>query len=248
MTHRFFVPPDAIAGDRVTFGPETAHQLRNVLRLRPGAQVTALDGTGTEYVVTLTALERDVAAGRIIAQQLARTEPRVSLTLYLCWIKGERFEWVLQKGTELGVSRFVPVLSERTVLRDPRRLTSKRPRWERIIREAAEQSARGRLPLLSDVLSFPEACREGLQGHDLVLLPWERAEGEPILDIVRHWPSPLEKIALVVGPEGGFSPAEAAEAEAQGVRVVTMGPRILRAETAGVVAVALALSELGEMG
>lgn len=248
MAHRFFLSPGAISGDNVTFDPAATHQLRNVLRLRPGAKVIVLDDSGLEYEVTLTTLERDTAVGRVRARQMAQTEPHVSLTLYQSTIKGDRFEWVLQKGTELGVSRFVPMSTERAIQRDPKRLEGKRARWERIIREAAEQSRRGRLPRLSPHTAYAEACRESTETHDLVLLPWVEAPSVGLAAALRTFPSPVNSIALMVGPEGGFATKEAALAQECGIRLVTLGPRILRAETAGVVASAIVLSELGEMG
>jgi 16S rRNA (uracil1498-N3)-methyltransferase len=248
MVHRFFLSPGAIAGNDVTFDPAATHQLRNVLRLRPGDRVIVLDNSGLEYEVVLTTLERDSAVGQVCTRQRTQAEPRVSLTLYQSTIKGDRFEWVLQKGTELGVSRFVPISTERTILRDPERLEGKHSRWERIIREAAEQSRRGRLPRLLPHASFAEACREGARTHDIVLLPWVAAPGSGLAATLQSLSSPVNSVALVVGPEGGFTPQEAALAQACGIHLVTLGPRILRAETAGVVASAIVLSALGEMG
>ena len=248
MSHRFFVSPEAIAGGTVTFTREIAHQLRNVLRLQPGSEVVVLDGSGREYDVRLTRLSRDEAAGQVSGQRTCPNEPRTSLTFYACLIKGERFEWVLQKGTELGVSRFVPVFSERTVLRDPERVEKRRPRWERIVREAAEQSRRGRLPILDRAMAFSAACIESIDRHDRVLLPWEEAIGVSLGEAVRDI-SPLpERIALIVGPEGGFTSQEVDQSRDLGIRVVTLGSRILRAETAAIVAAALVMGALGELG
>ena len=263
MAHRFFVPPEAVAGDVVTFDAGQARQLRSVLRLRVGAQVIVLDNSGFEYETTLTELGRDAAAGRIDTRQPSVTEPRASLALYQSPIKGERFEWVLQKGTELGVCAFVPLLCQRTVLRDPGRIEKKRLRWERIIREAAEQSGRGRLPRLADPLSFADACRDAA-ACDLALIPWEgrrdapsteSADGtnavvvvaSPCRDVLRARDDPPQSIALLIGPEGGFEEEEIALAREYGIRPVTLGPRILRAETAALAAATIVLSELGEM-
>jgi 16S rRNA (uracil1498-N3)-methyltransferase len=247
MTQRFFVPPGSIVGDEITFDSAATHQLRNVLRLRPGARVIVLDDTGIEYEVTLTSLDRAAALGRIRAQHRSPAEPRLSLTLYQSLIKGDRFEWVLQKGTELGVSRFVPLSSQRTVSRDPERIERRRPRWERIIREAAEQSRRGRLPHLSPVTPFAEACGESVHAHEVALLPWEEASDVGLSAALRALPTEVGSIALLIGPEGGFASAEVALAREHGIRIVTLGPRILRAETAGVAAATIVLSEMGEM-
>jgi 16S rRNA (uracil1498-N3)-methyltransferase len=246
MTQRFFVAPGSISGDVVTFGPDLVHQLRVVLRLRPGAQVIVLDDSGIEYDVTLDRVGRDAVTGRIEARRWAKTEPRVKVTLYQSLLKSDRFEWVLQKGTELGVARFVPVFAARTVVRGGSWVEKRRDRLERIIREAAEQSARGRLPVLGPALPFGEACADSVAAHDLSILPAVAADGEGLAAALPVH-SQIERVALLVGPEGGYTPEEVALAAGQGLRVVTLGPRILRAETAGVVAPALVLYALGEM-
>jgi 16S rRNA (uracil1498-N3)-methyltransferase len=179
---------------------------------------------------------------------LARTEPGLALTLYQSVLKGDRFEWVLQKGTELGAAAFVPMLSRRAIVTDAARVSKKRPRWERIIREAAEQSRRGRLPRLADPVSFSQACRESVETHDLVLIPWEKAAHDGLSGMLRSLVSRPASIALLIGPEGGFEHDEIALAQRGGIRTVTLGPRTLRAETAGLAAMTIVLSELGEMG
>ena len=247
MTQRFFVPRASIAQGTVTFGPATAHQLRNVLRLRPGDRVIVLDDTGLEYEVTLELVGRDRATGRIEAGRGAGTEPRVEVTLYQSVLKGDRLEWVLQKGTELGVTRFVPVFTQHTVVRGAAVVSKRRERLERIIREAAEQSHRGRLPQLAAPLSFEEACQESVETHDRSILPAVGTE-EQDLGTALSSAAALARVALLVGPEGGFAPEEVAYARECGVRVVTLGPRVLRAETAGIVAPALVFYALGEMG
>jgi len=248
MTHRFFVPPAAIVRDQVTLGAENAHQLKDVLRMRPGSHVTVLDNSGRAYEVELVTLQRDVAFGRICGQKMLLTEPRLSLTLYQCTLKGERFEWVLQKGTELGVSTFVPVFSSRSVVREVQRIEKKRTRWERIIREAAEQSHRGRLPRLADPLTWAQACQTSVRDHELALIPWEEAQESGLSDVLRSLDRPPNHVALLIGPEGGLEVDEIAMAQHLGMRVVTLGSRILRAETAGLAAMAIVMSELGEMG
>lgn len=248
MSHRFFVPPDAVCGREVHFDRAPAHQMRSVLRLRPGDEVIVLDGTGVEYTVDLVALERDAAQGRVRARRVAQTEPRLALTLYQGLLKADRFEWVLQKGTELGVSTFVPLLSRRTVARPGESIENKRTRWARIISEAAEQSHRARLPHLADPLDWAAACAAAARAHDLFLLPWEGASGPGLCALLHALPAPPARPGLLIGPEGGLEAAEVDLARAHGAQVVTLGPRILRAETAGLAAVAIILSELGEMG
>ena len=246
--HRFFVPPQTIRDDVVRFDPATAHQLHRVLRMRPGQHILVLDNRGFEYDVELVALEKRRAQGRIHARRPATGEPPFRLTLYQALLKKDNFEWVLQKCTEIGVTRFVPVITARTVVsgaKQPR--ANKWARWQRIIREAAEQSRRGALPELVAPLSFAEALADS-QVCDHTLIPWVGEGGiglRPALASERPAEVPPRLHAgIFIGPEGGFTPDEITQARAAGVVPVTLGPRILRAETAAVAAAVLAVDAL----
>jgi 16S rRNA (uracil1498-N3)-methyltransferase len=253
MMHRFFLPSEAFTRDAqdlatgVTFPGPIAHQLRDVLRLRPGAQVIALDGSGFEYVVELIDLQGDIASARVCEGRRTTSEPHVSLTLYQSLLKGQRFEWVLQKGTELGVSAFVPVEARRTVALG-KRWANKRARMERIVREAAEQSGRGRLPRLDDPLSFESACRQAAT-CTVALMPTLAAASYDIRTCLRRHAgtTPPQTLALLIGPEGGFDEDEVDLAQRVGLEAVTLGPRTLRAETAALAATTIVLAALGEM-
>jgi 16S rRNA (uracil1498-N3)-methyltransferase len=173
-TYRFFVDSGAIHGRDVLLDDgELAHQIGTVLRLRPGEKITLLDNSGWQYVVALDTIERGRVAGIVERKELAAGEPRTKLTLYVALMRPERFEWVLQKGTELGVSAFVPLICERSTIADADELsTNKLERWNRIIREAAEQSRRGKLPRLAPALFLPAACDQAAQRGTALLL-WE---------------------------------------------------------------------------
>ena len=244
--HRFFVPPSNIDGDRITLTPDAARQLARVLRARPGDGIIALDDSGYEYVVTLDAVSARRTTGVIIERYLGKGESRLSITLYQGLMKADRFEYTLQKGTELGIARFVPIISERTVARNvisPNRLE----RWRRIIREAAEQAGRCRLPALEDALSFTEAC-------DVIVEPaiigWEMERETGIRDTLVRRKADIERaqyLAIVIGSEGGLTDKEAAYARDRGIEPVSMGRRIFRAETAGIIAAAAVLYEMDEL-
>lgn len=239
--HRFFVESEKLAnGPQITLEGEVAHQLARVLRLEAGAHILLLDGTSQEYEVELEEISRqgkiERAGGRIVAQRTAAGEPKVYITLYQALLKGEKFDFVLQKGTEVGISAFVPVLTERCIVQ-----AARPERWRKIIQEAAEQSRRGRLPTLQDPpLRFAAALEQIKQQGETGLLAWE----EEHLHTLKQLAPDVSRLALLIGPEGGFSEAEADLARAAGVQTVSLGPRILRAETAGPVATALALYQL----
>ena len=241
--HWFFLTGLRAVPERRVDLSTISHQLRNVLRLKQGNVITLLDGSGAAFPTRIETLTARGATGLVLAKEPVRSEPVIELTLYQCVLKRERFEWVLQKGTELGVSRFVPVISSRTVVRPAARLLPKYERWNAIVREAAEQCRRARLPILDDPLHWEEALD---QGEGVRLLVWEEAE-ENSTGLGRGVRE-ADQVALLVGPEGGIGKEEAASAISQGWRPLSLGPRILRAETAALAAVTVVMTIAGELG
>ncbi len=230
-------------------GGATARQIRSVLRLQPGDMVRLLDNSGFLHGARIAGISRDSVALEVVERRLLETEPAAELDLFQALLKGQKMEFVLQKGTEIGVSRFVPVLSERCVSRPGQGdLGRKQERWESIVREAAEQSGRAVLPVVEPVEPFERACRRAVAA-DLALMAWEEERAVGIGKAVREAGlSSRPRISLLVGPEGGFSPREAELARSAGLRIVSLGPRILRAETAALVAATLVLCETGDLG
>jgi 16S rRNA (uracil1498-N3)-methyltransferase len=250
--HRFFVAPEVLDRQPIVLGGEQAHQIRQVLRIRPGEGATLLDNRGWAYEASLVSYDGSDARFEVIRRWVATGEPRTNITLYQAVLKGERFGWALQKGTEVGVIRFVPMICERNVVADMRAVAQKRARWERIIQEAAEQSGRARLPVLAPAQTFESIVRTGSLPQtttgSLRLILWEDERAATLRQILARCNfEGGARIEVLVGPEGGFTIAEASLAERAGAQRVTLGPRILRAETAGLVAAASILYEAGEM-
>jgi 16S rRNA (uracil1498-N3)-methyltransferase len=247
--YRFFVSADQIHGQRLVLTGSQARQIYSVLRMRETEQITVLDNRGWQYDVRLDKVSSDLVMGEILAREPALGEPQMKLTLFQALLKKDNFEWVLQKGTELGVARFVPIITQRCVVRQKSIKPAKLQRWQRIMSEAAEQSGRGRLPELGAPQFLTEALGDVSQ-FDQALIPWEEEREASLLHALKETtyerPSPM-RIALFIGPEGGFDEEEIAAAQTAGVLPVTLGPRILRAETAAIVAAALALSAAGEL-
>ena len=244
--HRFYVPPDSIDRGEAAIQGDAARQIARVLRMNPGDTICLFDGVGDEYIVRLTSFGRDEARGEVIEHRAGQTEPAAQVTLYLALLnKQEKYEWALQKCTEVGASAFVPVLTSRTVAGRPN--PSRYERWSRIIQEAAEQSGRTRLPALEPALPFDLAVSTAASRGTAVIpslgvaIPLAAA-----LEPLTRQPSPT--LNIFIGPEGGFTTEEVSAAELEGVIPVTLGPRTLRAETAAVVALSLALHALGDMG
>ena len=239
--HRFFVDPNYFSGERITLPSSIAHQIRNVLRLRVGSAILVLDNSGAEYEVLLRQVDRQQVIGEAVAKRPSPNEPTVQLTLYQALMKRDKFEWVLQKGTEIGVTQFVPLVTQRSLVQDIDIKEGKQLRWQKIITEAAEQSRRGRIPELHP----PQTLAQVLENHPARpgLIAWEEASGLSLREALVGAERPSH-ISLFIGPEGGFAAEEVAAAQAAGIRPITLGKRILRAETAALVASALVLHEL----
>lgn len=256
-TYRFFVAPEAMQGRAIRIEDDALiHQWSNVLRLASGDHVTLLDNSGWEYTVLLDRVERDEITGTIERKMLAETEPRLKLALYVALLRGERFEWVLQKGTELGVSAFVPVVCQRSVIDDIAEIgTTKVERWERIIREAAEQSRRAKLPKLRPAMLFDSACEHAVRRSQAYVL-WEGGGAVGLRSLLQRAAPQLSQnpphdgpfsVSLLSGPEGGFTESELATAVMYRIPLASLGPRTLRAETAPVAAAAAVLFEHGDL-
>lgn len=249
--------PGSIQGDRAVLRGQVAHQVSNVLRLAEGDVIELLDNSGTLYLARILECAREEVVARVEERREPAAEPRTRLTLYQALLKGDKMETVLQKGTEIGVTRFVPVLGERSVSRPGAgELERKLPRWRVIMREAAEQSGRATLPEVGPLASLEEACRQAAAAA-LSFMAWEEEEmsfglGRLVREARRTREGRGEAgpvaVTVLVGPEGGFSAREAGIARSAGVRLASLGPRILRAETAAVVAATVVMDALGEMG
>lgn len=245
--HRFFVPTEWLENPLVVITGPQAHQISTVLRLQKGEEITLLDSSGWEHRTELLKVTRQRVEGKVVQRSLSRGEPRTKITLYQALLKGKSLETVLQKGTEVGMVAFVPVVAERCVVSSLEDIgEAKYQRWRRIIQEAAEQSRRGLLPPLRPALMLGQAWEQASRSG-LTLVPWEEAVKPGLRSLLDSRKNPFS-INLFIGPEGGFTPKEIAQGEKYGAAPLTLGPRILRAETAGVVAASAILYHLGDMG
>jgi 16S rRNA (uracil1498-N3)-methyltransferase len=238
---RVFVPPQLLTADRVTLDRAASKHLVKVLRLTQGTEVCVFDGRGTEieaHIVNASPAGVELALGQ--RHQLAL--PAISVTLLQSVPKGERMDLIVQKTTELGVSRIVPVVSAHGIVKPT---PAKSRRWQTIAQEAARQSGRADVPEIAEPAPLDEALRGAAQSDGSRLILWEEERTQPMRQVLANLvPGP---ITLLVGPEGGFAPSEVADARNHGFVSVSIGPRILRVETAALVAVALTQSALGAL-
>lgn len=238
---RLFVLPAELRGARVVVGGDAHRHLARVLRARPGDLLTLFDGAGTEVEAEVTrvgARETELALGA--RRSGIQVDPTRAITLLVAIPRGERMDLVVQKVTELGAARLVPLVAGRSVAR-PVPGTSRQARWDKIAREAARQSGRADAPVIDEPCPLVRALADpGLPARRLAL--WEGSPGRPLRGALE---GPPERTALLVGPEGGLAPDEVTAAEAAGWSAVGLGPRVLRVETAAIVAVALAQAAMG---
>lgn len=231
---RFFISPSDISeqdGKRfVTIRGEDAGHITRVLRMRPGEAVTVCDTDGREYETVIRSCGTEVLC-EVTADRLSRNEPPYEAVVYQALVKGDRFDTVLQKATELGASRIVPVVTARcTVKIDRKEVSHKLERWRRIVLEASKQCGRGRIPTVGDVMTVQEAILEA-RGADLPLFCYEGGGTRPLSAELEACSSPASA-AILIGPEGGWSEEEVALCELHGIRPIGLGNRILRTETA----------------
>ncbi|HSC71798.1 MAG TPA: 16S rRNA (uracil(1498)-N(3))-methyltransferase [Candidatus Methylomirabilis sp.] len=239
---RFFVLAEHIRDGWVEFVPGQARQMTQVLRLRPGDEVAIFDGTGREIVAALTTASPRRARARILREMPRTAPPVLSVTLAQVMPRGGAMDLVVGKATELGVSRIVPLEAERSV----RRGIARDPRWRRIVQEAAEQCGRTDLPELTPPLPLEAFLRGHPQGVPLVAC--DPVEGSRPLVLVCQDLRNSTRLTLLVGGEGGFSPSELERLRVHGARLASLGPRLLRAETAALAALTIVQAILGDWG
>lgn len=224
-------------GSVATFAPDQSRHIATVLRMRPGDRVVVFDGTGAEYIAELETVTPTRTAARIIETHRGGS-PALHLALLQGVPKAAKMDDIVRMGTELGVSEFIPFISARTVAVGRGRVG----RWLRIAVEAAKQCRRRDVPAVHTPAPLPAAL-DRVAGYDLVLLLWEGEESRTIAQALAA-NGRAKRVAIVIGPEGGFAPEEVAQATARGAVPVTMGPLILRTETGGVAALAMVSYEL----
>jgi 16S rRNA (uracil1498-N3)-methyltransferase len=241
LMRRFFVPAPDLLGPEVPLPMEVVHHLATVLRLSRGAEILLLDGAGTVCRCRIEQLDRRSGRATVL-ERWRQAETAFPLRLLQGVPKGDKMEMVLQKGTELGVCAFTPVLAGRSIAGGGGAEGNRQKRWQRVLEEAARQSRRAHLPRLDAPL--PLAAALAASQENLRLLLWEKGA----LPLAEALPTqrPADA-AVLVGPEGGFSDTEAAQAMSAGFLPVGLGPRILRTETAGLALAAILQFHYGDL-
>jgi 16S rRNA (uracil1498-N3)-methyltransferase len=242
---RFVIAPERIDGDRVAFDRAETRHMAAVLRLGPGDLVVAADGHGHDYTIRIEALG-DTATGTVIGVAINRAESPLAITLIQGVPKGDKMEAIIRAGAELGLARLAPALTARTIVRlPPSRWHARARRWQRVARESAKQCGRAMLPEVETPRPLVEWLDPPASG-ELALCLWEGA-APPLGEILNAAATPPQRVRVVVGPEGGLAREEMELTRARGFSIVSLGPRILRTETAGPAIVAILQFTFGDL-
>ena len=243
--HRFFVEEPAMGADGITITGGDVNHIKNVLRMSVGDKICVINGQNNkEYYCEITALGNDAVDTRICEIRESDQELGNEIVLFQGLPKSDKMELIIQKAVELGVHTIVPVSTDRTVVKlDAKKEANKRKRWMSISESAAKQSGRLRIPKVTQVVSFKEAL-EMAGKMDVRLIPYELAEGMEKTREIMSGIQPRQSVAVFIGPEGGFESGEIEKAREIGVQSITLGKRILRTETAGLVTLAMLVYNL----
>lgn len=238
--HRFFAPPSSVFDSHIILDPEESHHLVRVLRLLPGATVFVFDGNGSEYECQVSRVHKNAVELNVIARLSNEIESPLQLTLGQSLIKGDKFDWVIQKATELGVTRIVPLITEHCEVRKGEGRELRLQRWRRIALEATKQCGRRKIVEIEQAQSFEQFC--AAETSSLKFLFTERG-GNRLPDASHH-----HSLTLAIGPEGGWSEKEMLLSGVCGFQATFLGARTLRTETAAVAAVSLVQYLFGDLG
>lgn len=247
--HRFFVPPEYINSDSVMILSDISRQISKILRMRPGNEIKVFDNSGWEYSVLLSEVSDIKVIGHISNKTLISADPSSKVILYQSLLKTDKFELILQKCTELGVAEFIPLQCARSIPRTSNQGLSKNrlSRWKKIVTEATEQSGRVHVPPIHDVLEFTDACKT-VKAPALILSVSNNNNGLRNAISNHKSSSTNQPLNIFVGPEGGFTEDDINYARQFGITDISLGPRVLRAETAAIATVSATIYELGELG
>lgn len=245
---RFFVEKKNInleSNTCIIEGEDVKH-ISKVLRCKNGEKLEICDNDNNEYICEIADIDKSIVELNILQKVDIKRESDLKIKLYQGLPKGPKMEMILQKLTEVGVDEIVLVQTKRSVAKvDDKKEDKKLERWERIIYEAAKQSKRGKIPRLRGILSFKEALLE-MKENDFNIAPYENERTKSIKQAIKG--VDINNIGIFVGPEGGFDESEIEAIEEIGGQSVSLGPRILRTETASVVASSIVLYELSDLG
>lgn len=247
---RFFIEPWQLKDGFVTIIGQDAKHLAKVLRLGPGTEVEVFDGSGVDYLVKLVTVTLTESMGEILGQKRAATEPPLKINLVQALPKQGKMELIIQKCTELGIMAIYPIETQRTVVKlAADKSKEKTERWQKIAVEAVKQCGRSIIPQISPPQSLAVFLNTMASNQEIIMF-WEGETTQGLKKLLTKWESQAEKpeLFIIIGPEGGFTAEEAEQVLKCGGHLATLGPRILRTETAGIAVLSSIMYHLGDLG
>ena len=239
----FYIKKEQIKNNEIEIIGDDINHIKNVLRYKIGDNIDLCDETGTKYKTKIVTCLNDKIITQIEKEYKQSNEPQINITLFQGLPKANKMEYIIQKATELGVKEIVPVEMKRSIVKvDEKAQTKKIERWQKISKEAAMQSGRNKIPKIYNVVNLKNIV-EKFEKYDIVLLPYEYESENSIKNILSSVPKEAKNIAIIIGPEGGFDEQEIKILKTANVKIVTLGPRILRTETAGIATISMVMYE-----
>lgn len=244
---KFFVTQDKITENQIIIDTEDVAHISRVLRLGIGDHVTVCDSHGTDYEAEIAEMEQKQIVCSITEKRASESEPNIKVTLFQGLPKASKMEYIIQKTTELGISEIVPVKLSRCVVKIDNKKDERKKldRWQKISEAAAKQSGRGIVPQISEIMTLDEIIKRSKE-FDLFFVPYECEEQKTLKEVLLSR-SDIKTVGFIIGPEGGFDPAETEKLRENGIDTVTLGKRILRTETAGEAVLAMTMYEIGDI-
>lgn len=241
----FYIKNEQLNGDKIYILDEDVNHIKNVLRYKINDKIDVCDENGIRYKTKIEDFEIDKVILDVLEISNESTECKINVTLFQGLPKSDKMELIIQKCTELGVKEIVPFISERVVVKlDDKSEAKKQERWQKIAKEAAKQSGRQIIPNIKKTINLKNII-ENLSKYDIVIMPYECEKEHMIKNVLRNINNEVKNIAIIIGPEGGFSDKDVEVLkEANNLQMVSLGPRILRTETAGFITLAMVIYEL----
>lgn len=244
---RFFTARENISDTQIIIDNEDVNHISRVLRLGVGDEITVCDGRGFDYTARIAEIENKKIICEIEEKRKSSTEPNIEVTLFQGIPKASKMDYIIQKTTELGITKIVPCTLSRCVvkLENQKAEAKKTERWQKIAEAAAKQSGRGVVPQIAMPVSLDEAIEE-MKSCDICFAPYECEEKNNIKSVLLSKPEP-KRVGFIIGPEGGFDPSEIEKIKSAGIATITLGRRILRTETAGEAVLSMIMYEIGDI-
>lgn len=246
--NRFFVSKEDIDDYIVTIKGDDIKHIKNVLRLKENDEISVCDNNDNDYIVKLDSISNEAVKGTIVERINIIRESNINITLYQGFPKSSKMDMIIQKATELGVKKIVPVITDRTIvkIKDKKKENKKIERFKKIAIEASKQCKRGTIPEITSVMSVDMIVDEIKKNESFTIVPYEDENKLGLKNFIGEVKN--KDINIIIGPEGGFTESEISKFKDINSKIISLGPRILRTETAGFTAIAIIMYELGDIG